>query len=194
MEELRTYLNQRSVERKAARASSSRAPLPTVRPATTLDIAYIADLSARVQAKLIAGGSLQQIGPIPRVQVAAQVTAGTAYLLIEGDEMLGSVFVEPIAEHILRGVPCSPQVASGTPLYFLSKLMIEPQLQGRGLGNVLVDTAKQVVAKQGGTLLLDCWAGNIMLRTFYTNAGFKLYGIYPERDFEIAVFTWSCQP
>jgi GNAT superfamily N-acetyltransferase len=162
-----------------------------VRPATTSDIAYIADLSARVQAKLTASGSLQQIGHIPIVQVAAQVAARTASLLIEGDKLRGSVFVEPMTEQILPDIPRPPQAASGTPLWFLQKLMIEPQLQGRGLGNLLLDAAKEVVATQGGILLLDCWAGNTKLRAFYTNAGFKLYGVFPVRDFEIAIFTWS---
>ncbi len=165
--------------------------LPTVRPATTSDIAYIAYLSARIQAKLTASGSQQQIGPVPTAQVASQVAAETAYLLVEGDELLGSVFVEPLTEQMLPDIPRPPQVANGTPLYFLSKLMIEPQMQGYGLGSLLLDAAKEVVAKSGGILLLDCWAGNDKLRAFYTTAGFKLYGLFPEGDFEISVFTWS---
>ena len=165
--------------------------LLVVRPATASDITYIANLSARVQAKLTTSGSLQQIGPIPITQVAVQVAAGNAYLLERDGQPLGSVFLEPMMEQILPGVPRPPRVASGTPLYFLSKLMIEPQMQGQGLGNLLLDATKEVVAKSGGILLLDCWAGNDKLRAFYTNAGFKLYGVFPVSDYEIAVFTWS---
>src|SRR5215471_2163625 len=52
-----------------------------VRQAEQDDIAYIVDLSRRVQEKLTASGSLQQIGPIPRETVVAQINAGTAHIL-----------------------------------------------------------------------------------------------------------------
>jgi GNAT superfamily N-acetyltransferase len=84
------------------------------------------------------------------------------------------------------------------PIWFLSKLMIEPDLQGRGLGRVLLGVIKQQIAARCGSksqsclIVLDCWAGNDKLRAFYEENEFKLHGVFGEHDYEIAVFVWRC--
>ena len=160
-----------------------------VRRAERDDIAFIVDLSRRVQEKLSASGSLQQIGPIPRETVAAQVNAGTAHILDEGSRRLGSVFVEPVpVESLGRWKLDDPALKP----WFLHKLMLEPGEQGRGLGAHFLEGIKAYVAswQPGGTIVLDCWAGNDKLRDFYTRAGFKLHGVFPANGFEVAVFTY----
>lgn len=158
------------------------------RVATIDDIAYIADLSARVQAKLIASGSLQQMGPINPDVVTDYVMAQAAYILDNG-RRLGSVFVKQVNPDSLDSFLQWELNKLAAPVYFLSKLMIEPESQGRGLGAILLGGAVAQFAERGeGTLTLDCWAGNEKLRAFYTQNGFDLHGIYPEDDFQVAVF------
>lgn len=164
-----------------------------VRSATIADSSYIVNLSARVQDALIASGSLQQLGPIPDERVAALVAGSYAHILIDSRRPIGSVFVAPASEEIIARFGPQP-FAEGKPVWFLSKLMIEPQQQGKGLGNLLLDAAKDIVTRIGGVLALDCWAGNDKLRMFYTRAGFRLHGIFPDNQFEVAVFIWDCEP
>src|SRR5215472_5865234 len=160
-----------------------------VRQAERDDISYIVDLSRRVQEKLTASGSLQQIGPIPYEMVEAQVNAGTAHILDGGSRRLGSVFVEPVTvERLGRWKLDDPMLRP----WFLHKLMLDPGEQGRGLGAYFLEGIKAyVVSRQpGGTIVLDCWAGNAKLRDFYTRAGFKLHGVFPANGFEVAVFVF----
>src|SRR5260370_31996878 len=102
-----------------------------VRRAEQDDIGYIVDLSRLVQEKLTASGSLQQIGPIPRETVEAQVNAGTAHILDGGSRSLGSVFVGPVTIGSLgRWKLDNPALKP----WLLHKLILEPEEQGRGLG------------------------------------------------------------
>lgn len=160
-----------------------------VRRAEQEDIAFIVDLSRRVQEKLSASGSLQKIGPIPRETVEAQVNAGTAHILDEGSRPLGSVFVEPVpVESLGRWKLDDPTLKP----WFLHKLMLEPEEQGRGLGAQFLEGIKAYVASRQpvASIVLDCWAGNDKLRDFYTRAGFTLQGVFPANGFEVAVFVY----
>ncbi|KAE8441126.1 hypothetical protein EG329_005838 [Mollisiaceae sp. DMI_Dod_QoI] len=88
-------------------------------------------------------------------------------------------------------------------IWYLHSLMLAPELQGQGLGRAFLrqvlnilevemkigDKGKEEV--KGGIIFLDCWAGNDKLRGFYEAIGFKSWGSFPEKDYEIAVFAWE---
>ena len=168
-----------------------------VRAAHEDEIDYIADLSRRVQERLTASGSLQIIGPIPRETVATYVRAGHALLLVEPPRLLGSVFIEPVARETFLALARWRLVDPRPAYWFLQKLMLEPDEQGRGLGASFLDSIKAHVAaatEGPGEIVLDCWAGNDNLRAFYTRNGFTLHGVFGEGDYEIAVFTLRSSP
>jgi GNAT superfamily N-acetyltransferase len=91
----------------------------------------------------------------------------------------------------------------GNGIWYLHSLMLNPEFQGQGLGRVFLrqllsileletnarDKSKEEV--KGVSIVLDCWAGNDKLRAFYEAVGFKLLGLFPEEDYEIAVFAWE---
>jgi len=171
----------------------------TLRRAVPAEARAIVAMSARVQAELRAAGSLQEFGPIREEVASAHVAAGTAHVLDEGGAIIGGVFLEradapvtPELSAIFAALKLDP--AEGR-LWWLQKLMIEPGRQGRGLGLVLLDGVKQYVAAHGGgTVALDCWAGNVALRDFYARAGFRLHGEFRTFDgYDVAVFTWSAK-
>ena len=112
-------------------------------------------------------------------------------MLEDDGRLVGSVFVEPASRQTLPELSGWGLDDPDLRLWHLHKLMIEPEEQGRGLGSILVDAVKEQVASRGGTIVLDCWAGNEKLRDFYTRAGFRLHGVFPEDGYEIAVFTWD---
>lgn len=155
-------------------------------------------LSGRVQAALTASGSLQQFGPIPAATVAAHIAAGSALVLDGSAALLGGVFIEPefapVSADLLMIFAKLSLPASAAPRWLLHKLMIAPERQGGGLGLLLLDAAKQRVAERGGTLALDCWAGNAKLRAFYSAAGFRFHGEFTEEDFSVAAFIWTARP
>jgi len=160
-----------------------------VRRATPDEAGWIVDLSARVQAALEAVGSLQVIGPLSLDRVRSAAEAGYAYLLEVDGQRVGCVLVEPLPDNLpfldtwqLRSLPA--------PLWFLSKLMLEPGEQSKGFGLDFLAEVKALVTPAAGTILLDCWAGSDGLRDFYRRADFTLHGVFPFpfEDFEVAVF------
>ncbi len=164
-----------------------------VRVAEQCDIAAIVDLSRRVQDRLTAAGSLQEFGPIPVKTVAAHVAARTAFVLDDAGSSIGGVLVEPSASPVTPGLAELLDGwnldAGSIGLWFLQKLMVAPELQGNGIGRVVLDGAlTQAMDRGAARVVLDCWAGNGKLRDFYTRAGFRLHGVFPEGDYEVAVF------
>jgi GNAT superfamily N-acetyltransferase len=163
-----------------------------VRKATKDAANYIAELSARVQEKLTRSGSLQQIGPIPVEQVAEEIEKEAAFLLELEGRPVGSVFVEQVVTPTLVALFKEwGLVDIGRNYYFLHKFLLVPEQQGQGLGPYFIAQIQQIfAADRPATIVLDCWAGNTKLREFYSQAGFKLHGIFDEDDFQVAVFIW----
>lgn len=161
-----------------------------VRRATLNEARWIVELSARVQDALTASGSLQQIGPLPVEQVETASKAGHAYLLETERQLVGSVLVDPLAEDSPLHAWWHLHALSA-PLWFLHALMLEPAVQGKKLGLDFLVGIRQLVMPAGGTIILDCWAGNAKLRDFYQRAGFTFHGVYPFEDYEVAVFFYS---
>ncbi len=146
-----------------------------------------------MQDALTASGSLQQIGPLPVEMVQTSASAGHAYVLENDGQPVGSVLVDPVP----AASPLRAQWHLSTlsePLWFLHALMLEPSVQGRGLGLDFLDGVRRLVTPAGGTIFLDCWAGNDKLRDFYRRAGFTFHGVYPFEDYEVAVFFYPCVP
>lgn len=110
----------------------------TIRAAESRDLHAIVELSRRVQETLTASGSLQQIGPLAPPAVRAQIDARTAHVLEVDGEVAGSVFVEPASRPVTAGLALLlagyALNTSPVPLWYLHKLMIEPERQGAGLG------------------------------------------------------------
>lgn len=163
-----------------------------VRRAIVEDALWIVDLSARVQESLTASGSLQEIGPLALENVEISIRGGYAYIIETSELRLGSVLVEPLdgfypntqkIQHV------SWEVGNlQSPLWYLQSLMIEPIQQGKGLGLLFLDGIRRLMKANGGTIVLDCWAGNTKLRDFYEKSGFIRRGNFIENDYEISVY------
>lgn len=161
-----------------------------VRHAEDGDAEAIVDVIRRAQDALTARGSRQRLTVPSHDVVSAHIAAHAAYVLVEDAALLGSVFVEAVTP---RRLPALAQwgLDDVSPLRYLHTLVIKPARQGHGLGQVLLDGVKADVATHGAAaIVLDCWAGNAALRAFYARNGFHPWGIFPEADYEIAVFIW----
>ncbi|HZR43277.1 MAG TPA: GNAT family N-acetyltransferase [Ktedonobacteraceae bacterium] len=161
-----------------------------VRYATLDDAHWIVDLSARVQAALTASGSLQHIGPLPLENVEMAIRGRHAYVLEVAERPVGSVLVDPLEQNFPTVVQWGLHTLP-TPLWYLHALMLEPGKQGKKLGITFLEGVKRLVIGDSGTIVLDCWAGNEKLRDFYRRAGFIFQGVFPVKDFEVAVFSFS---
>lgn len=74
---------------------------------------------------------------------------------------------------------------------YLYRIAILPAYQGKNIGLKAISYAFQVSRNLSKTLYLDCWAGNIKLKSFYSEAGFDYCGDFPEEDYMISVFKYA---
>ncbi|PVH79154.1 hypothetical protein DL98DRAFT_572633 [Cadophora sp. DSE1049] len=167
------------------------------RQATPSDAEYILSLAARVQAALTASGSLQELTPSTLDTIRASIH-NEEFLIFTSTKSTSPVHLSPIGSVAIS--PFSPSSGHGSgswgvdeicgETWYLHSLMLEPSLQGNGLGKDFVKEAVKILGQRhgAGTLVLDCWAGNKKLREFYDEVGFGLVGIFPEEEYEIAVF------
>ncbi|KAH7419430.1 acyl-CoA N-acyltransferase [Cadophora sp. MPI-SDFR-AT-0126] len=171
-----------------------------IRPATLSDTEYILSLATRVQAALTASGSLQELTPS---------TLDTIRVSIHNEEILiftsikatlpahltptGSVTISPFSPSSGHGSGSWEVDEACGKTWFLHSLMLEPSLQGNGVGKTFLKEALKTLEQRhgAGTLVLDCWAGNEKLREFYEEVGFDLVGLFPEEEYEIAVYKIS---
>ncbi len=72
---------------------------------------------------------------------------------------------------------------------YLSKLAVDIALRGTGISQKLLRVAEDWAAHRNiYTIRLDCWAGNVHLRKFYTEQGYSLIAIAPEETWQVALF------
>lgn len=172
-----------------------------IRPANLSDAQQILDLSTRVQSALTASGSLQELGPISVSTIQTLIRNSHSHVFIfefEGEPgkltLLGSVIISTFAPEAGHGSwewGGVDKLQGGK--WYLHSLVLEPVYQGQGLGLCfLKEVLRQLEVEEGnGTVVLDCWAGNEKLRHFYEKAGFGFLGVFPERDYEVAVFAYK---
>ncbi len=161
-----------------------------VRAGLASDASPVLQIVQAAQDRLTKAGSSQQLVGYTRENVSARIERRELYVLEVDDRILGSAFVEPVTPERFPQIAGWNIAPDGCPVWFLYGLVIDPDAQGRGWGRVLLHSlCSQEAFAPPAVLTLDCWAGNQKLRRFYTDAGFQLHGVFPEEDYQIAVFT-----
>ena len=153
------------------------------------DVEAVIDLSLRVQEALTASGSVQEIGPLDRTTVLTAIEERRCCVLRDASSnILGCAFIKHINEEYFAPSDDFNIAAYSRPWWYLHWIMLEPKLQGSGVGVPFFEHIVKHIEPSGGTLLLDCWAGSRKLKGFYERAGCHYVATLPENDYEIAVF------
>ncbi len=74
---------------------------------------------------------------------------------------------------------------------YLYRIAILPGYQGKDIGLKIVNYAFKISRNLRKTLYLDCWAGNVKLKNYYSKAGFDYCGDFQEKDYMISVFKYT---
>ncbi len=160
-----------------------------VRLAAASEAPLLRELAQAAQEKLTITGSAQQIAGYSEYNIAERIKRGELFVLEVAGGVIGSAFVEAVTPERFPQTAAWNVVPVGCPAWFLYGLVIHPEHQGRQWGRVLLHgICRQKKLAAPAVLLLDCWAGNAKLCRFYTDAGFVLHGVFPEEDYEVAVF------
>ncbi len=160
-----------------------------VREAVSTQASCLLKIAQAAQDKLTDAGSAQQIAGYTPQNITERMERGEVFVLEVSGSVLGSAFVEPAAPERFPQIAAWDAVPGGCPAWFLYGLVIHPEHQGRKWGQKLLHAiCLQEKLAPPAAVLLDCWAGNTRLRRFYADAGFALHGVFPEEDYEVAVF------
>lgn len=176
----------------------------TTRLAQPSELTTIIALSSRVQDKLTASGSLQQIGPLEHHVVEAAIAEGRLFVAIppsnssDPAEVIGVAFIRPVSRSHFPVVKLSADFNElsdySEPWWYLHSFMMDPAYQSNGLGKQLLEGVLTFIRTVGfgkGTLLLDCWAGSEGLRKFYERCGGRLVVVVPKQTWEAALYAIS---
>ena len=160
-----------------------------IRRASQHEAAVVLEIGRSVQDKLTHSGSAQQLAGYFPQNIAARIDQGELSVLEVDGVVIGSAFVEPVAPERFPQIASWDAIPDGCPAWFLYGLVVSPDRQGQSWGRLLLQAiCCQAAFAPPAVLLLDCWAGNQKLRRFYSESGFYLHGVFPEGDYEIAVF------
>ncbi|KFY09601.1 hypothetical protein V491_08082 [Pseudogymnoascus sp. VKM F-3775] len=155
------------------------------------DAHWILETTARVQAALTASGSLQELAnsSLDKVHTSIQNEYVFIFQDVVNNKLLGAVTISLFCPEAGYG-SSDWGIRSSGKKWYLHSLLLEPAYQGQGLGVLFLKEALSLFrAGEGvGVVVLDCWAGNGKLRSFYERVGFVLHGEFPEEDYYITVF------
>lgn len=157
----------------------------------------VVELSQRVQDALTASSSLQHIGPLNSEDVSKAIIKRKCFVLEQRQadyittKLIGCALSRELEAGYFLTTSGFNIESFPSPWLYLHSIMLDPELQGNGIGIPFVSEIVKTIAclsPTEGTLFLDCWAGNEKLRRFYSNVGFNFAAVIPEEDYEIAVF------
>ncbi|WP_391209431.1 GNAT family N-acetyltransferase [Psychrobacillus sp. L4] len=112
--------------------------------------------------------------------ISCAIRGNNSYKLIHNENVIGTFFIETIDK-------IGEQTVDPKSLY-LSKIAILPEYQGSSIGTKITEFACTNAQRLNKVLYLDCWAGNIKLREFYSKNGFQYIGDFCEEDYLISIF------
>lgn len=150
------------------------------RPATFTDFPVIVSLINETTLALHRKGIMQWVYPCDENLIKKEISRGYVYLFLFDGKIIGTFSIKPSDE---AGI----DLLEADNLYFY-RTAITPEYQGKKLGLDIVNYAIGYARKAKKILYLDCWAGNVKLKQFYSDAGFEIIGEAPVEDFFITVF------
>lgn len=155
-----------------------------IQKAAPADLSAILRLLNETAAGLHRRGIRQWETPWDPEEIRAEIAGGRVWSAWDGGALAGTFSLRP-----LETASWLPGDAEPGGQWYLYRVALHPSRQGRGEGQTLVRFACSLAQEAKKNLYLDCWAGSGALRRFYTSAGFDTIGIFPEEDYEIAVFS-----
>lgn len=151
-----------------------------IRKANGLDRHRVVEILNEATLDLHEKGVRQWSYPWKEEDISEDIENQYCYVLLIHKNIIGTFFISEINR--LSGV----DVPKGS--FYLSKITLIPDYQGKQLGKEIVRFACNYTSVNKKELFLDCWAGNETLKAFYSNSGFKQLGDFPEKDYMISVF------
>jgi GNAT superfamily N-acetyltransferase len=122
-----------------------------------------------------------QPGSIKREKYVQLAESGALWLARQNSEIVGTVT-------LLWSDPEIWGPDDGKAGY-IHKLAVKRAVAGQGVSTLLLRTIEsQIRAAHRSLARLDCWAGNNMLRRFYSNQGYTLLDAFVEETWEVARF------
>lgn len=155
-----------------------------IRLAEKSDLGQVVEVLNKVTLTLHKKNIQQWRYPWNPEEIAEDIENGNMYVVVMEKNIIGSFSLRHMDTNLVI------HVREPNNLY-LYRIAILPEHQGKNIGNKITDYAIEISKKLGKNLYLDCWAGNVKLRAFYSKAGLTYCGDFPEEDYEISVYKYE---
>ena len=158
-----------------------------IRPATPDDVVAVQSMLVEVAHWLLSRG-VPQWDPqqFDRSAIASWLDNGVVLLACHDADPVGTVSIT-WSDRLWADFPGDAG--------YVHKLAVRRAAAGQGVSLRLLKEVEQVVvAHQRHKVRLDCWAGNVALRRFYTQAGFTLSCVKREHTWHCALFEKVIEP
>ncbi|WP_391122849.1 GNAT family N-acetyltransferase [Psychrobacillus sp. L3] len=144
------------------------------------DLSQILEVLNKVTIALQNNNINQWSYPWDSEYISNAISENNSYKLMHNEKVIGTFFIDIIDK--IGELTIEPKSL------YLSKIAILPEYQGKSIGSKITDFACTNAHKLNKVLYLDCWAGNIKLREFYSKNGFQYIGDFCEEDNLISIF------
>lgn len=149
----------------------------SVRKAAMSDLEELIDLYREVSKALLQAGIKQwKEDWNPRL---FREKLSAIYIVEMEQQMIGAFMLEK--QKNAWGLPIKG------PEFYLSKIAIAVELQGKGYVQHVFTYLTDFQRKTGSTIYWDCWAGNQKLQAIYQQYG-DFVGVFPEENYKVAIF------
>jgi len=154
-----------------------------IRLAVKEDISTILELLNKVTLNLHEKNINQWDYPWESEAIIMDVENRNVYVLTIDNLIVGTFSIKTMDTNMVFPI-------SDIGSFYLYRIAVLPECQGKDLGVKIVNYACEFSRSSKKSLYLDCWAGNVKLKSFYLKAGFDFCGDFPEEDYMIGVFKY----
>jgi ribosomal protein S18 acetylase RimI-like enzyme len=155
-----------------------------IRLAEKDDISTIVELLNKVTLDLHQKSINQWTYPWDSKEINIDIKNKNIYVITVDDVTVGTFSLKEI------GINSLPLIIESNNLY-LYRIALLPEYQGKSIGLNVINYAYEISKDSKKVLYLDCWAGNVNLKKFYSKAGFDFCGDFSEEDYMISVFKYE---
>jgi ribosomal protein S18 acetylase RimI-like enzyme len=163
----------------------------SIRSAIPSDIDAVWNLLDSCRAALLDQGIDQWDAIYPSVDtVRADIAAARLFVLTVDTHCGGAITLDGDSDSSYASLPW----AFAEPALIIHRLCVSPSLQGKGIGQRLMEFAERhAAAMECRSIRLDAYSGNRAAIAFYQRRGYRQVGelFFPRRSLPFYLFEWS---
>lgn len=147
------------------------------------DIKPVVEVLDKATLKLLKKDIKQWTYPWPIPLVENEIAQKLVYKVEIENLVIGTFMIKPIRS-------LNNLLIKENSLY-VARIAILPEYQGKNIGVHIISYCWSFSKKHKRDMYLDCWAGNVTLKEFYSKCGLTCLGDFPVDDYYVSVYCFG---